>query len=180
MFLLVYGINVAPAFMPATWVVLAFFYLHFGLAILPTVILGALAATTGRIFLWYIAKHFFSRFIGKKARENYKALGAYLSEKKHISIFLIIFYAFLPIPSNQSFIAAGLAHFDVELMAVSFLVGRLASYTFWLTASTTVVVTIDQVFNTSLSPFHLVVVEGGVVLSLVLMSLIPWKKIVEI
>ncbi len=36
--LLVFGMNIVPAFMPPTWLVLAFFYIHFELS-LPIVVL---------------------------------------------------------------------------------------------------------------------------------------------
>jgi hypothetical protein len=48
---LVFGVNIVPAFMPPTWIILAFFYLRYHLNLLPTVIIGAAAATLGRVVL---------------------------------------------------------------------------------------------------------------------------------
>ena len=44
-------INIIPAFMPSTWMVLAFFHIQFDLPILPLTLGGALFSGLGRIVL---------------------------------------------------------------------------------------------------------------------------------
>ena len=50
---LVFVINIVPAFMPATWMALAFFRIKFGLPLLALSIGGSIVAAAGR---WALAK----------------------------------------------------------------------------------------------------------------------------
>jgi len=133
--ILIFGINVIPAFMPPTWVVLAFFYATFRLPLFPTVVTGAVAATSGRIVLAYIARYHFRPLLPKETRENYNIIGKFFHTHHHITLPLLLLYAFFPLPSNQVYIIAGLANADIKIIAISFLFGRLISYTFWVTTA---------------------------------------------
>lgn len=177
--LLIIAINVVPAFMPATWIVLAFFYLKYDLPLIPTVILGASCATIGRVLLWHIAKYFLHSILPKKIRDNYKALGMFLNKHKHISLPLIISYAFLPIPSNQVYIAAGLAHFDVKLLAASFFIGRLISYSFWLSVAYQISSRIDYKLHHSYDSPETLYLEFISLILLFTISVVPWKRLLK-
>ncbi|MEX2236715.1 MAG: hypothetical protein WEB00_04150 [Dehalococcoidia bacterium] len=48
---LVFAINMVPALMPATWMVLSFFYIQFDLPLLPLAAFGALTSGLGRAVL---------------------------------------------------------------------------------------------------------------------------------
>jgi hypothetical protein len=47
----IFGVNLLPAFGPPTWAVLVFFRLNSELPAVPLVLLGALAAASGRLVL---------------------------------------------------------------------------------------------------------------------------------
>jgi hypothetical protein len=47
----IFGVNLLPAFGPPTWAVLVFFRLNPELPAVPLVLLGALAAASGRLVL---------------------------------------------------------------------------------------------------------------------------------
>src|ERR1044072_1152319 len=104
---LILGMTTIPAFMPPTWTILAFFYIHFDLNLFAVVIIGAISATCGRIILYNLAKNQFRKFFTDKYLRNYDTLGNYLENNKKMTIPLILTYAFLPIPSNELFVMAG-------------------------------------------------------------------------
>lgn len=176
----VLGMNVIPAFMPPTWVVLAFFYTQFQLNLIPTVLIGASMATLGRILLYHIAKNFLRNFFSKKTLENYDNLGKFFKKNQKLTIPVVLIYAFLPIPSNQVFIIAGLTEIPIGLLAFSFFAGRLISYTFWVNLAYHAVSRLEAVFSSHYSNFGAIAAEiigFGVVY---LIGKIPWKKVLKI
>lgn len=176
---LIYFINVIPIFMPPTWTILAFYYINFHPPLIPAIIIGALFATLGRITLYYISKNHFRRFFSKESLENYDALGNFLTKKQKLSIPLFLTYAFFPISSNYVYIAAGLAEINIKILAASFLVGRLFSYSFWVTASHIVFTRVEDIFSSHISNFSVVIIEIVGLIVVVLIGKINWKKILK-
>lgn len=168
MALSVFSINVIPGFMPPTWAVLAFFYITYQQELIPTVIIGALSAVSGRIVLAKLSQRYIRPILPKKIQVNLEALGTFLHRHDKFSIPLIILYAFLPIPSNHVFIAVGLSGFHIQLIAFSFFIGRLISYTFWVSVAKKIVVSQDALW-----------LELAGFAALILISLIPWEKLLK-
>lgn len=52
--LIVYIVNIIPLFMPPTWLMLAFFSIHYHLYTIPVIIIGAISATFGRVTLYWL------------------------------------------------------------------------------------------------------------------------------
>jgi membrane protein YqaA with SNARE-associated domain len=175
--LIVFGVNVVPAFMPATWSLLAFFYLRYHLLFAPTIIIGAACATLGRIVLYALSKDFLQPHIPKKSRENLLVLGNYLNKNQKLAVSFVLGYAFLPIPSNQVFIAAGLADVNITLIAFSFFIGRLISYSFWVSLSNRVAKNLETVIIRHYTKIGTPIAELISILLIILVILTPWKKI---
>jgi len=139
LFLLVFLLNVIPAFAPPTWMVFSFlgfrFPDHMGMVF---ALVGALAATLGRFTLakgsqLIVRQHWLS----EQARQNVDAIKEQLSQRKKLTFGLFLFYAFTPLPSSYLFIAYGLTAMDLKLITIPFFIGRSVSYSFWgFTAST--------------------------------------------
>ena len=132
-FLLIFLLNVIPAFAPPTWMVFSFlgfrFPEHMGIAL---ALVGALAATLGRITLakgsnLIVRRHFLS----DEARENVDTIKEQLNKRKKLTFGIFLFYAFTPLPSNYLFIAYGLTAMELKLISIPFFIGRWASYSFW-------------------------------------------------
>lgn len=175
----VLGINVIPAFMPPTWTILAFFVTKYHLQILPVVLIGATFATFGRIILASLSGTFFRKFLPKDSQENYASIGHYLNNHKHVTIPLVIAYAFLPIPSNNVFIAAGLSKMRIGLLAASFFIGRLISYTFWVSLTRKLADNLADIFSSHLSQAGSIVIQFVGLVVLYLLGTIAWKKILK-
>lgn len=165
--------------MPPTWSVLAFFYLRYHLQFIPTVIIGATAATLGRIILATLVKLYLRPIIPKRAMENYTALGNYLKRNKKLTVPLLLTYAFFPIPSNDVYITAGLANLDLKLIAFSFFCGRLVSYAFWVGLAYRTSKSLNHIFAAHFS-------KGGAIIGeligfglIILIGSINWKKVLN-
>ena len=103
---LVLVMNVAPAFMPATWLVVAFFLIVYHVPFWPLCVGCALAATGGRCVLALLSNRWGQRLLSTKQQENVAALGAWLNKKSGWSQALaVLVYSLGPIPSNQMFMA---------------------------------------------------------------------------
>ena len=177
--IIVLGMNVVPALMPPTWAVLAFFVTKYDLQIIPTVIIGAACATLGRVILANLARYF-RRYLPKDSQENYQAIGNYLNSHKKLTIPLIIIYAFFPIPSNDVYIAAGLAKVRLKIMAGSFFAGRLISYTFWVNLTQRLADNLVDIFSKHYSNLiGPVIVEIAGLLTLYIIGKIAWKKVLK-
>lgn len=132
-------INIAPAFVPPTWSVLAFFYLRYDLNLIFVIGIGVLMATSGRVILYLLSRYFKKYLLSYSSQKNLESLGAYLNSNRKVTLALILGYAFIPLPSNQLFIAAGFAKANLKLLAGSFAFGRVISYTWTVLLTGTVV-----------------------------------------
>ncbi len=178
--LLVFGMNTVPAFMPPTWLVLAFFHIHFDLSLPLTVLIGATAATSGRIVLSILVRVFLKPFLPQTLSENYDALGIFFQHNQKLTIPIVFLYAFLPIPSNQVFIIAGLAKLDIRIIAFSFFIGRLISYSFWVSVAHEVADRLEAIFIGHFSSFWTLLLELIVFMSIFIIGKINWRKVLKI
>ena len=176
---LIYAINVVPVLMPPTWTILAFIYIHYHPPFLPAIFLGALAATLGRVTLYFLSKKYFRKFFSQKSLQNYDALGNFIKEKEKISIPLIVTYAFFPVSSNYVYIAAGLTEINIRVFASSFFIGRLISYSFWVAATHAATSKLEEIFTSHMSNLSVVLIEFGGIIFILLLGRIQWSKILK-
>ena len=130
LFLVVFGLNVLPAFAPPTWMVISFFGLRHDAANTWLVAgVAAVAATAGRLVLARLARRIVSsRWIGKAMRDNLKGVAATIERRKTTSVVAFLLFAFSPLPSNVLFLAYGMTRAPLHLLAIPFFIGRFASY----------------------------------------------------
>jgi hypothetical protein len=104
-FLVVFALNLLPAFAPPTWMALSFFSYKFpdnDIAILALV--GATAATLGRVILAKFARTIVrGKLLSEDTRENIDAIRDSLQKRRAWTAGASLFYAFSPLPSNYLF-----------------------------------------------------------------------------
>ena len=122
--------NTLPAFAPPTWSIVVLFKLNYDLNILALIILGAFAATSGRVVL-ALGTRSLSKFIPIDTRENLTVGGAYLESKIHLRWLWFLFFVISPLPSAQMFEAAGLLYLNLKRIAIAFFCGRLITYSIY-------------------------------------------------
>jgi membrane protein DedA with SNARE-associated domain len=172
---IVFALNCLPAFTPPTWTVLTGFVLVYHLPVLPVVFIGVLGATAGRSVLYLLTLYLGERLLRGKTKENFTSLGSYFNSKKHLSLLLFLTYAFIPLPSNQLFITAGLARVNLIMLSLAFAFGRLVSYS-WTVYSSRFVLERIQV---QISPTETIITQILGLLVIFLISKVDWKKILK-
>ncbi len=132
-FLFVFAFNLAPAFTPPTWMVLSYIAVVHHPARLPLAVVGAVAATCGRMMLarcsTWLGRH---HLLGARTIENVDVVADELRRHQRMTAGAMLFYAFGPLPSNQVFISYGLLGLPLRTVALPFLLGRFVSYSFWI------------------------------------------------
>jgi uncharacterized membrane protein YdjX (TVP38/TMEM64 family) len=130
----IFGVNLLPAFGPPTWAVLVFFRLNSDLAAVPLVLLGALAAASGRLLLAATSRRFRSRFSPRRL-ESLEAAEDTLVGSRSKAIAGLGLFALSPVPSAQLFVAAGLLSVPLVPLTAAFFAGRLVSYSLYVGAA---------------------------------------------
>jgi membrane protein YqaA with SNARE-associated domain len=177
LFLVVFGINVLPAFGPPTWAVLVFFRLESDLAPVPLVLIGAVAAACGRMVLAYGARAFRGR-LSEQRIESLTAVHELIAESRRGAIVSLGLFALAPLPSAQLFIAAGLLNEPIVRLTAAFFAGRLISYSLYVAAASAAKESIGDIFGdafTSPLGIALQVVMLGL---LVVLLKVDWARII--
>src|SRR5215472_11601640 len=132
-FIIVYFLNVIPAFAPPTWMVFSFLGFRYPSHNVPFfAVAGALAATFGRATLAKLARVIIrQRYMSERVKDNIDAIRVRLEKRRRLTFSIFLFYAFTPLPSNYLFLAYGLTPMELKLIAVPFFIGRSVSYSFW-------------------------------------------------
>lgn len=134
LFLIVLGFNLLPAFGPPTWTLLVFARLNWHMNPVALVVIGAIAAASGRYLLARGARRF-RGLLSEKRRGNLAAASDALLRRRASVLATLIVFAVSPLPSAQLFVAAGLLEMDLVPLTLAFLAGRLVSYSLYLSAA---------------------------------------------
>jgi membrane protein YqaA with SNARE-associated domain len=140
LFIIVFVLNLLPAFAPPTWTTMSFIGLaipNIDVLLLATV--AALAATCGRIALAKLSRQIVrQRLLTERSRRNVDAIKTAIENQRAMTIGTFLGYSLSPLPSNYLFIAYGLTSLPVAFLAIPFFVGRLVSYAFWTRTASTI------------------------------------------
>lgn len=178
-FAIVFGINLLPAFGPPTWAVLVFTRLHWHLNPVALVVVGAVAAASGRYLLALAARHFSGR-LPQRMQTNLADARAVLNRNRKSTLAVFAVFVVSPLPSAQLFLAAGFLDLDLKLFTLAFFVGRLVSYSFYVglavLADRQLGNVLGQIFGAPWSIALQVVLLGAVCL----LPLVNWRKVLQL
>jgi hypothetical protein len=172
---LVFAVNAMPAFMPSTWMILAFFRIRYGLPILALGIGGALVSACGR---YVLAKgsELFSRRVTLSKESELLELGGFLNDHRRHTGVAVFFYTLTPLPSNNVFIAAGMVGVELVWVFLGFLGGRLIidNLLVWTTEQA-----FDQfgdVLAGTYRSWQALLLQSLSLISLVVLYRLPWAR----
>ena len=172
----IFGVNLLPAFGPPTWALLVFFRLNSDLAAVPLVLLGAVAAASGRLVLALTTRHFRSRFSAKR-RENLEAAEHVLVGSRGKAGAGLGLFALSPVPSAQLFVAAGLLTVPLVPLTAAFFVGRLVSYSIYVGAASAAKDSLGDVLGDVIGSPLGIALQVLLLLGLVLLFRIDWVAV---
>uniref|UniRef100_UPI003F4912A6 hypothetical protein n=1 Tax=Cupriavidus yeoncheonensis TaxID=1462994 RepID=UPI003F4912A6 len=129
----IFGLNLMPAFAPPTWMVISWVGSSLPEANPALLALAAAcAATTGRLVLAQMAFALVrQRWMREDDRRNIDAVAQWLERRKSMTVGFMLAYALGPFPSNYLFIAYGLAGMRLWMIGLPFFAGRIISYLVW-------------------------------------------------
>jgi membrane protein DedA with SNARE-associated domain len=177
-FAIVFGINLLPAFGPPTWAVLVFTRLHWHLNPVALVVIGAIAAASGRYLLALGARHFSDR-LPRRMQDNLADARQLLDRRRGGVLAVFALFVVSPLPSAQLFLAAGFLDLNLPLFTVAFFVGRLVSYSIYMS----VAVLADRQLGTVLgqlfgSPWS-IALQLLLLAAVCLLPLVNWRKLLR-
>lgn len=177
LFLIVFVINVIPAFMPASWIVLAVFAINWHLPVPWVVLVGVTASTLGRTVLYHISDRYIKYFLSKRQRKNMDELGEILNERRNIMMPLIVSFSLLPVPSNHIYIAAGMARFNLETLTASFFIGRLVNYIILVSGADLVAGNASDLVGQSVTSLPAIILQVMGIVILYLITMVSWRSL---
>ena len=176
--LIVFAVNLLPAFGPPTWAVLVFVRLHWHLQPVALVVEGALSATSGRYLLARFSHHFKNR-LPRRLRSNLEGARDLVERKKIGTVALFALFLLSPLPSAQLFVAAGLLDIRLRFLTAAFLVGRLVSYSIYVTAATLADRQLGGVLGDVFGSPWSIALQGGLLALLCALPLVDWRRIAQ-
>ena len=176
LFLVIFAMNLAPAFAPPTWSVLVLFKLNSHIPAVPLVAIGALAAGSGRYCL-ALATGLLRNKISKKQRENLSAAAEVLNQRTTHHLAGLLLFALSPVPSAQLFEAAGLIGMRLIPLTLAFFSGRIVSYSLYVAGTTSLQERGlgDLIQNSMKSPWG-IALQIALLFGIYLLTRIDWKK----
>jgi len=140
LFIVVFALNVLPAFAPPTWTTMSFIGLAIpNIDVLLLALVAATAATCGRVLLAKLSRTLVrQKLLTEQARRNVDIIKIGIENRRAMTVGTFLGYSLSPLPSNYLFIAYGLTSLPIALLAIPFFVGRLVSYAFWTRTASTV------------------------------------------
>jgi hypothetical protein len=146
----VFAVNLLPAFGPPTWAILVFFSIQSSAPAVPLVLLGALAAASGRLLLASGTRGLRPRLSAARLRHIDRVQAAASANRGRSAAGLGLF-ALSPVPSGQLFVAAGLMTVPLLPLTAAFFAGRLVSYSIYVGAATVAAASLGEIVTDALT-----------------------------
>jgi hypothetical protein len=181
-FLIIFLFNLAPAFTPPTWMLLSYIQITYHPNFLALAVVGAVAATLGRLLLARLADVIVrDRFLNKKTITNLNVVKEHLQSRPTLTFSIFLFYAFSPLPSNQLFLAYGLTDLSLKLIALPFFIGRFLSYLFWIVTASAVAHTLaaQALLSGGFVKTYFIIVQILTLVLVYLFTKIDWRSLFE-
>ena len=173
--LLIFGVNLLPAFGPPTWSLLVFARLRWHFDPVLLVSLGALGSSAGRLLLGLgfrrLRFHFPARY-----RANLESLEARLVERRGRTVALAALFVLSPLPSAQLFCAAGLLDLRIVPLTLAFFVGRLVTYSIYVATAVAVDAKLGSLLSQVWGSPWSIALQVLLLFALALLPLVPWRQ----
>jgi membrane protein DedA with SNARE-associated domain len=170
-----FAINLAPAFAPPTWAVLAVFHVTTDLPILALTIGGAAASAGGRLCLALGARRL-RPWLPEKDRENAEALGDFVTRHRNWRVGIVFLYCLGPFPSNALFIAAGIGRVPLASVTVAFFASRCIADTLWVWLAGAVAGSLRGAVAHQYTNWQFIVLQVLMVAAVLAVLRLPWAR----
>jgi uncharacterized membrane protein YdjX (TVP38/TMEM64 family) len=175
-FVVVFAVNLLPAFGPPTWSVLVALRLGLDVAAVPLVVVGAVAAACGR---WALARGAW-RLRGRlsdERRASLEALRSAVADRPAGAVAGLALFALSPVPSAQLFVAAGLTGARLGPLVLAFFSGRIVSYSIYVGAATAAAQSLGGSLLDGLRSPAGIAAQVAMVALLVVLLKVDWRRV---
>jgi len=181
LFLIVFLLNVMPAFAPPTWMALSFIGMRYPeFNPLLAALVAATAATAGRLVLARSAQTIArSAWVRPGMRDNLAALAEKIESRRSLSAAAFLLFAFSPLPSNLLFLAYGLTRAPLWLLALPFYLGRLVSYSLAFSGGVLVARQLDSQIGAAASGAYFLLSQLVVLGLLYAFTRVNWRRLLD-
>ena len=177
LFLVVFGVNLLPAFGPPTWTILVVYRLNTDMPTWLLVLTGAAAAASGR-FILANSFRLFASGLSEKSRRNLQAAREAIQRRRRNTVLALGLFALSPMPSAQLFEAAGLTGVRLLGFTLAFFSGRLVAYTIYAyTAGELRKTSWGEALQSGFSNPWILAIQLVLIAGLVLLIRIDWAKL---
>lgn len=176
--LVVFAINLLPAFGPPTWAVLVALTVTADVPAVGLVLCGALAAASGRLVLGSTARRLRGR-LSERRRISLEALRGAVEDRKAGAVAGLALFALSPVPSAQLFLAAGITGVRLVPLTAAFFAGRLVSYSIYVGAASAAEERFGSVIRESLGSPVSIAVQVALLAGLVALVRVDWVRVLE-
>lgn len=173
---IVFGANLLPAFGPPTWSILVFFRLQSDVTAIPLVMIGAVAAASGRLVLAFASRRLRHRLSARRLEHLAAARAAVSDGPKRSAVGLGLF-ALSPLPSAQLFIAAGLVAAPIVPLTIAFFAGRIVSYTIYVAAASAATHSLGSIVANSFTSPVGIALQVALLAALVALVRVDWAAL---
>jgi uncharacterized membrane protein YdjX (TVP38/TMEM64 family) len=177
--LVVFVVNLMPAFGPPTWAVLVFFKFRYPELPAPALVVGGAAAAAGGRLVLALAFRAFGSKLPRKRQESLRILGHALGESRTGLLASFALFAAAPLPSAQMFEAAGLAHIRLRPLLVAFLLGRLVSYSLYVGAASAAHDSLRRIFDKGLFSPQAIATQVVAIALVIAMVVVDWPSVID-
>lgn len=173
---IVLGVNLMPVFGPPTWTILVLYRFRSDLNPVALVIVGAIAAASGRLVLGYATRTIRGK-LSEKRRKSLDAMRARLERHRKGGLLALFLFALSPLPSAQLFEAAGITGVRLPPLTAAFFVGRVVSYSVYMAGASALKDTdIGKMIRGSFTSPIGIAVQLAFVVLVVLLGRVDWSK----
>jgi hypothetical protein len=116
------------------------------------------------------------RKLPAKDRANADALAAYITAHPNWRDGITFLYSLGPLPSNQLFIAAGIARIPLRRVAFIFFVSRAIGDTFWVWTASKVAANLGDIFSKGVRNWQSVLIQVVSLVLVVVLFHLPWAR----
>jgi hypothetical protein len=173
----IFALHAIPVITVPTWAVLAWVHINLDAEILPLALAGALAATGGRWVLALGSRRLGPRVLPARWRRNLDGFVGLVRRNRTMSLTTLGLVTSGAIPSEQLFIAAGIARVPLAPLLAAFAVGRLAGYVLWISTARVATDTLESLLAPQLGGTVAIVVQLGAFALLIAMMQVDWSAL---
>ncbi len=177
--IIVFIINIIPAFAPPTWIVLSYFYISNPQDIFLLILIGVTASTVGRYVLAKFSGKVFFKFASEQKKIEVEKIRKRLHKRNFAKFMVSFIFAIGPLPSNAFFIAVGSTKMRMREILSGFFLGRLISYLFLVYTSEKLFSSFETTLGGEATIITLIL-EIVSILALILFFFLDWNKILEL